>query len=434
MDSMTPSKPLCLRDDAERVLRALRDAGHVAYFAGGCVRDLLLGLSPADWDIATDAPPDRVRSLFRRTQSVGAMFGVILVREGRSTVEVATFRTDGAYADGRRPESVVFGDPLSDAQRRDFTVNGLFLDPLEDRVIDHVGGQGDLAARVLRAIGDPDARFAEDHLRLLRAVRFAARFGFTYDPATLSAIRRHAPKLARIAPERIADELRRMLLLPGVRQRAFGDLWDTTLAGVVFRHLPEKPTAPSLGASLFLSLPADEPIPFGLAIAAAALDVRRLGREGGDVRLLLEPHEIRRIDRAMRQTLRYSNDESDALVGSLDLGLLLQDALPSVAMLRRFLARAHAPAARMMLRALASVGQQAARIAWLEPTLERLARLEIGPDPLVSGDDLIAAGLSPGRQFKRILDEVYDAQLEDRVQTREQAMQLALSLASSPSS
>src|SRR5690348_11567666 len=181
-DSSTSSKPPCHREDAVQIVQALRAAGHAAYFAGGCVRDLLLGMEPKDYDVATDAPPQKVRSLFRNTQAVGQAFGVILVRLGRSVVEVATFRSDGAYVDGRRPSEVRFTTAEEDARRRDFTINGLFLDPLgagtepgvEGRVIDYVGGREDLRAKVIRAIGDPDARFEEDHLRLLRAVRFAA--------------------------------------------------------------------------------------------------------------------------------------------------------------------------------------------------------------------------------------------------------------------
>src|SRR5256885_2530030 len=166
------------RDDAVAVVKRLREAGHVAYFAGGCVRDTLLGLQPKDFDIATDAPPQRVRELFTNTQAVGAAFGVILVRHKKSVVEVATFRSDLKYLDGRRPEGVVFTTAEEDAKRRDFTINGLFMDPLEgNKVIDFVGGQDDLRNKILRAIGEPNHRFEEDHLRLLRAVRFAARFG-----------------------------------------------------------------------------------------------------------------------------------------------------------------------------------------------------------------------------------------------------------------
>src|SRR5947209_8570545 len=207
------SKPPCLREDALAVVRRLREAGHVAYFAGGCVRDLLLGKEPKDYDVATDAPPQRVRALFSNTQAVGAAFGVILVRHRRSQVEVATFRSDGTYLDGRRPEAVRFTTAAEDAQRRDFTINGLFLDPVADQVIDFVGGREDLKAGVIRAIGEPSARFGEDHLRMLRALRFAARFGFQIEPRTQDAIRRHAPQLVRISPERIAEELR--FTLPG---------------------------------------------------------------------------------------------------------------------------------------------------------------------------------------------------------------------------
>src|SRR5438132_61390 len=204
--------PKSTREDASAIVRRLRDAGHVAYFAGGCVRDMLLGLTPKDFDVATDAPPQRVRELFSNTQAVGAAFGVILVRHRTSVIEVATFRTDLQYKDGRRPEGVVFTTAEEDAKRRDFTINGLFMDPLDgDKVIDYVGGQEDLRSRTLRAIGEPNHRFEEDHLRLLRAVRFAARFDMTIEATTAQAIARHADHLKRISPERIAEELRMML-------------------------------------------------------------------------------------------------------------------------------------------------------------------------------------------------------------------------------
>src|SRR5690606_2867641 len=181
------------------IASTLRSHGHIAYFAGGCVRDALLGHPPTDYDIATDATPDRVQSLFDRTAAVGAHFGVVLVKRRGVTVEVATFRSEGPYSDQRRPDSVTFSDPESDAQRRDFTINALFLDPLAGghqsdggQVIDFVGGQRDLQQKVVRAVGDPDQRLAEDHLRALRAVRFAARLGFRLDEPTAEAIRRHA--------------------------------------------------------------------------------------------------------------------------------------------------------------------------------------------------------------------------------------------------
>src|SRR6185312_6460529 len=187
------------RDDAVVVLKRLRDAGYVAYFAGGCVRDLLLGIEPKDFDVATDAPPDRVRQIFRNAQAVGAAFGVILVRQGGSQIEVATFRAEAGYDDGRHPTVVRFTTAQNDAQRRDFTINGLFYDPVTEEVIDYVGGQEDIKARTVRAIGEAAARFDEDSLRLLRAVRFSARLGFKIDSTTAAAIKQHAPQLKRIS-------------------------------------------------------------------------------------------------------------------------------------------------------------------------------------------------------------------------------------------
>src|SRR6476620_3024901 len=206
------------REVAIGVVRRLRQAGYEALWAGGCVRDELLGVEPADYDVATSARPEDVQRTFARTVAVGESFGVVAVIGPRRfdgsfpKVEVATFRSDGAYIDGRRPESVVFSTAAEDAQRRDFTINGMFFDPLESRVLDYVGGRADLKAGVLRAIGDPRARFREDKLRLMRAVRMAARFDFPIEDATAAAIREMAPEITVVSAERIADELRKMLV------------------------------------------------------------------------------------------------------------------------------------------------------------------------------------------------------------------------------
>ena len=222
------------REFATDIVRALQQAGFRALWAGGCVRDELLNLTPNDYDVATDARPEQVRKLFRRTVAVGAAFGVIEVVGPRGpggeflTVEVATFRSDGAYIVGRRPESVVFSSPEQDAQRRDFTINGMFFDPLANELIDYVGGQRDLDAKVLRAIGDATARFTEDKLRVLRAVRIAARFGFTVDPDTLRAGRAIAPEITVVSAERIAEELRKLLVHPN-RVRGLDLLRDFAL-------------------------------------------------------------------------------------------------------------------------------------------------------------------------------------------------------------
>src|SRR5579884_754814 len=213
------SRPESERQFAVEVVARLREAGHEALWAGGCVRDELLGLEPHDFDVATAARPEQVQALFRRTVAVGASFGVVEVigpRVGGAhlKVQVATFRSDGPYSDERRPDSVVFSSPREDAERRDFTINGMFLDPLTGQVIDHVGGKADLEARVLRAIGDPAQRFREDRLRLLRAVRFATRFGLTIEPATAAAIKAMADAVAVVSAERVADELRKLLVHP----------------------------------------------------------------------------------------------------------------------------------------------------------------------------------------------------------------------------
>ncbi|MGA0111796.1 MAG: CCA tRNA nucleotidyltransferase, partial [Chthoniobacterales bacterium] len=220
---------------ATDIARRLQQAGHTAYFAGGCVRDELLGLDPHDYDIATSAKPDEVQKLFPHTQAVGAHFGVILVMEHGRAFEVATFRSDHEYIDGRRPEMVTFSTPEEDAARRDFTINGMFHDPVAGRFIDFVGGREDLKSKLLRAIGDPAARFREDKLRLLRAVRFAARFGYEIDPATWDALRAHAADIHAVSAERIREELVKILAHPS-RVRGF-DLLDQS--GLLKEILPE---------------------------------------------------------------------------------------------------------------------------------------------------------------------------------------------------
>src|SRR5579875_3193231 len=239
------------------VVRRLRAAGYETYFAGGCVRDRLLGRAPLDYDVATAAPPEVVQRLFPRTVPVGAQFGVVLVLHGGGRFEVATFRSDDAYVDGRRPSRVHFGSAREDAERRDFTINALFWDPLEDRIIDFVGGEADLRAGVIRAIGDAAARIAEDRLRMLRAVRFAARFGFTIEPATQAAVVAAAPTLVDIAGERIGEEIVKLLTevarLRGVAQspdfHPEGDVFTHTL--LLLQQLPAGvPETLALGALL----------------------------------------------------------------------------------------------------------------------------------------------------------------------------------------
>jgi poly(A) polymerase len=421
-------KPLCSRPDALAVLKRLRDSGHIAYFAGGCVRDSLLGLEPADWDVATDAPPQRVRSLFPATQAVGAAFGVILVHHGKSTVEVATFRSDGTYEDGRRPSSVTFTTAEEDARRRDFTINGLFLDPIEDRVIDFVGGRDDLAARRIRAIGDPHHRFSEDHLRLLRAVRFAARFSFEIEPATSAAITSLAPRVKTISPERVGEEVR-LMLTPSTRSVAWRLIWNLRLAQEIFRFFPKLPQQMNFDRSIFLSLDGNNPISVGLALAATAVCIHH--QAGGEILEALQHSEVSRSVRAMRQAMRISNEESDEMAEILGSLLpLLQNDPPPLATIKRFLARPTSPQSRRLLDAISAVGLHEEKIAALIPRFADLDGQEVAPTPFIDGNDLITLGLNPGPKFRQILDSVYDAQLEAKISSKDEALKLVETLKS----
>jgi poly(A) polymerase len=421
-------KPPCRRVDALAVISRLRGAGHIAYFAGGCVRDTLLGLPPKDWDVATDAPPQRVRAIFPDTQAVGAAFGVILVRQNHSVVEVATFRADNVYQDGRRPTSVRFTSAQEDAQRRDFTINGLFFDPVEDRVIDYVGGRADLEARRLRAIGDASHRFEEDHLRLLRAVRFAARFDLEIEPATAQAIRSAAPRLRGISPERVGDELR-LMLTPPSRRTAWELLWSLRLGQVIFRFLPQAPETLDMRRSIFLNVAVSRSISAGLSLAAAAMCVRVQAESPADVCALLSKPQVGRSVRAMRQAMRISNAESQEMADTmLALKPLLQAQPPTLAQKKRFAAGATASLALALMEGLAAAELRADRIAQLRDELSTLKPEDLAVAPLLSGDDLTAAGFAPGPIFKRILDALYDAQLEGRLDTKEQALLMARQL------
>ncbi len=422
------SKPPCHREDAVAVLTRLRQAGYEAYFAGGCVRDELLGLKPEDYDIATSAPPKEVRSLFTKTQAVGQAFGVILVRHRKSVVEVATFRTESDYADGRRPGVIQFSTAREDAQRRDFTINGLFLDPIENRVIDYVGGQEDLRRKRLRAIGNPNERFAEDHLRLLRAVRFAARFDLTIDQATSDALRVHAPLLKRISPERIADELRRMLTAKS-RLVAWRMLWDYGLIDIICRFMPSAEGADFDEKRCPFSHLSPEPISFGLALAAGALSYR-LHAPNADLAEMLSHREIIRMGKAMRQALRISNDELDCMQGTLEGAAMMLLGELRLCRYKRFAARPTAGESCRLLHALSRTGAHQRRIAQVMDELEKLKDTEVAPPPLITGDDLQEKlGLKPGPAFKRILESVYDAQLENEISTQQQALELARELA-----
>lgn len=409
-----------LRDAAVGIVCTLRGAGHEAYFAGGCVRDSLLGVRPKDYDIATDALPEAVRKLFRRSRYVGEAFGVVLVYAGDKSspgFEVATFRTEWGYEDGRRPGGVEFTDAEHDAQRRDFTVNGLFADPLDEnlepvaagdeRVIDFVGGRADLEARVLRAIGVPAERFEEDYLRMLRAARFAARLGFEIDPATADAVRASAANLSKISRERIGQEVR--LMLTGKDPAGAADLIQAlaldgpTLEGdcnrVLLVTMEKLPAYPS----------------YALALVAWMLD--RAGVSGSINLAAGYAREQMRVDvRRWRKALCLSNGDRDTLVQIL--GLLPRvddwDGL-SVAKRKRLLAAPKWAEAWALARMLGP-GHVVERI---EAEAGPLWSQGVAPEPWITGDDLLGLGIQAGPKIGDLLEAVYDEQLEGRVKSRE---------------
>jgi poly(A) polymerase len=389
------------RQAATEVAGRLEQAGFIAYFAGGCVRDELMGEHPVDYDVATNATPDQIRGVFPRARGVGEHFGVMLVRQGGRTVEVATFRGEGAYRDGRRPEQVAFSDERTDAQRRDFTVNGLFMHPASGRVIDHVQGLADLQARVLRAIGDPDARLEEDRLRLLRAVRFAARFGMKMEPSTERAIARHAPELRGVSRERVGQEVRRMLA-HATRAAAVSMIERLGLAPATLLE----PACTDPGSRL-TALDPDAGVP--CALAAWMLD---------------RPVSLPWPERLERwtQALVLSNQEREAMSATLSVRDALVTRWPDMAMAARK-RMAAGPGFADAMRLLQAEGWDASASVLAE--VEELARTGLAPDPWIDGHDLQRLGLRPGPAFGRILHAVYDAQLEGRVASRDEAMALA---------
>jgi poly(A) polymerase len=446
------------RDFATDVVRRLRQAGHEALWAGGCVRDQLLSLVPKDYDVATSARPEEVRRLFRRTIAVGASFGVVEVLgprtpEGPLKIQVATFRTD-VYddgGDGRHPGHVVYATAREDAERRDFTINGMFFDPLDDRLIDYVGGQADLRAGILRAIGEPRQRFDEDKLRMLRGVRLAARFGFILEPGTAAAIREQAPSLAVISAERIADELRKLLV---TRRRAEGmaQFMDLGLAAVVLPELlpmrgllygPPRPEAalPPPGQSgaaeggdlwghvlRVLDLLGEGPS-FPLALAALLHDVgkpRTVARMPDRYTYHGHEHVGRRLAGEICLRLRLSNDERERVEWLVEKHQLLCEVRQMrTSTLKPLLAHAGIRELLALHRAdaLAS-GRSVEHVEYCERLLSEWTADDLTPAPLLTGHDLTRLGLEPGPVFKKLLDAVREGQLDGAIRTTQEARAL----------
>ena len=433
----TPEAAAAPETAARAVAARLRGAGFQALFAGGCVRDRLRGVEPKDWDVATDARPEDVQRLFRRTVAVGAQFGVVRVREDGGEFEVATFRADGAYLDGRRPEGVRFTTAREDAERRDFTVNGLFLDPATDEVIDYVGGRADLAAGVLRAIGEPAARFGEDKLRLLRAVRFAATLGFEVEARTWAAVRTMAAEIPIVSAERIRDELVKIFVAP-TRVRGLDLLDDSGLLRVLLPELDachgcEQPPQwhPEgdvfVHTRLMLSLLAETvSVPLVFSVLFHDIGKPPTARADPDGRVRFNGHEAvgaEMTERVMTR-LRFPRAEIDATVTGVANHMAFKDVQNMrTATLKRFLARPTMDD-ELELHRVDCAGSHGFldNLAFLRAKREEFAHEPLIPRPFVNGRDLIALGLKPGPAFGEILEAAMTRQLEGGFADREAAL------------
>ena len=411
LDPMTQLDAKLQKAFAETVTRTLRDAGYEAYWAGGCVRDRLMGRVPKDYDIATSAKPDQIREVFGRpkTIAIGESFGVMTVIGDKETgnIEIATFRNDASYSDGRHPDSVTYSTAAEDAHRRDFTINGMFYDPLENHVIDFVGGQADLHQGIIRAIGLPQERIAEDKLRMLRAVRFAAIFGFKIDEATRAAISSLADQITVVSAERIAEEMRRMLKSDG-RGRAMQLLHET---GLLAAALPSSVTLPEAGAwqRVLCALVVLEKPTFEAALACVFYE--SLDASGA---------------RELGSHWRLANKEGDRFAWLLEHRTAWQGAATAYwPDLQRLLIHEGAEDLLTVAAARIEVGDGAADDVQFCRDRLALPAEELNPPPLVTGDDLIAAGIPAGRHFQRLLKSARDAQLLGKIDTQEAALKLA---------
>lgn len=422
---------------AREVAQRLRARGHIAYFAGGCVRDMVRGLPAKDFDVATDATPDLVQKIFPHTYAVGAHFGVVVVVENEFNFEVATFRSDGAYLDHRHPANVRFSSPEEDAKRRDFTINGMFFDPEKNEVIDFVGGRADLDAKLIRAIGDPAARFAEDRLRMLRAVRFATVLDYKIDNQTWDALVASAASINEISAERIREELLKIFRSPN-RVRGW-DLLDRS--GLLRTILPEldamkgclQPEQFHPEGDVFIHtrlmlelLPKEVSAPLVLSVLFhdVAKPVTATVDETGRIRFNEHDRIGAAMTEAIMERLRFSRVEIDAVVEMVRQHMVFKD-VPNmrVAKLKRFMARPTFEEELELHRVdCASSHGMMDNYQFLHQKREEFANEPIIPPPLVRGDDLIALGMKPGPKFGEILEAVETRQLEGALKDRQEAL------------
>ncbi len=426
---------------AIQIATQLRERGHQAWLVGGCVRDLVLGREPKDYDIATDARPDQLLVIFPKAQLVGAQFGVVLV----DGVEVATFRSDHSYQDGRHPAEVKFEtDPKQDVLRRDFTINALLLDPsalsgsnsLSSKVIDYVGGLDDLRNRIIRAIGDPERRFEEDHLRMLRAIRFAARFVFEIEPATMAAIQKLHQRIKRVSPERIRDELVR-ILTEGAARRGFELLDESGLLGDILPEVaamkgveqpPEFHPEGDVWTHTLIMLEGLRAPSATLALGVLLHDVGKPGTFRVADRIRFDGHvELgEKIARDILTRLRFSNAETEQVIALIANHMRFKH-VPEMRdsklkrMLRMDRFEEHLELHR--LDCISSHGNLD-NYEFAKSKFEESPPEVLRPPRLVTGDDLIEAGYRPGPDFARMLEAVEDAQLESKIHSKEKALEL----------
>jgi poly(A) polymerase len=424
-----------LRDKAVEIVKALRNAGFRGYWVGGCVRDLVMGQEPEDYDVATDARPEQVTKLFPKTIPVGVSFGVVKVLMGDDDFEVATFRSDGRYLDGRHPIEVQFSGEKEDVLRRDFTINGMFFDPMEERLIDYVGGKKDIEAEIVRCIGDPAQRFTEDKLRLIRAVRFAARFGYRIEPATHQALVALAPEVLEVSAERIRDELAKILMGPhpgdGIRLLHQTGLLKVILPEIAVMEGVQQPPEFHPEGDVFthtlLLLDKIESPSFELAFGALLHDVGKPPTFAIKERIRFDNHcEVgSQMARRIGHRLRFSNQQTEVIAELVRDHLRFKDVRNMRAStLKRFLRNPNFPEHLELHRldCLASHGDLS-NWEFCKKKLAEIGPEEIRPTRLLTGEDLIELGYTPGPQFAKILTAVEDAQLEGRLKTKEAAVE-----------
>lgn len=428
---------MSLRTTATEIVRRLQNAGFEAYWVGGCVRDVLLHRDPEDYDVATAAAPHEIERLFPHNASVGRHFGVVLVLEEGNQFEVATFRSEADYADGRHPEKVTFSNAAADARRRDFTVNGLFYDPVREQTYDWVGGEADLRSRILRTIGDPDARFTEDHLRLLRAVRLAAQLGFEIEPATRAALQRHAASIQRVSAERVRDELLK-LFRPPHAARGLDLLRESGLMGEVLPEIsatitceqspdyhPEGSVYNHVRRMLEL-LPADASpaLPWAVLLHDVAKPLTG-SRDPVTGTIHFYGHEKTGADLAdaILRRLRFPRRQAEDIVHAVRYHMQFKD-VPGMrkATVRRLILRPTFPLELELHRldCLGSHGGLEIYESLVREAAELKRRPEMAP-PLLTGSDLLALGMEPGPALGALLREARDKQLQEELRSAEEA-------------